>query len=45
MDARSPSVQGNDGSDVAQDRLFGFGSRPDQRIHDVEERQLGSVSK
>lgn len=45
MDARPLSVQGNDGSDITQDRFFGFGSRPDQRINNVEERELESFSK
>lgn len=45
MDACPPSVQSNDVSDVAQDRLSGFGSRPDQRIHNVKESELESFSK
>jgi hypothetical protein len=45
MKPRPLSVQGNDGSDVAQDRLSGFGPRPDQRIHNVEERELECLSR
>lgn len=40
MKPRPPPVQGDDGSNVAQDRLFGFWPRPDQRIYNVEESEL-----